>query len=241
MALSHQFGFFVGPPIGGLIIDLVHWRGVFFFLFLPSLVGMVLCFVTGRAVGPSETRRQPIDYRGAVIFLALTVLATILMDQKIAERVGGASQALLGVLFVAGIWAFISHEKKTPSPMIRLSFFSVPAFGFGSVGLLMCCITQGLVAFVVPFYLQDVLKLSPTFMGVLFLVPSLLSMVLSPVSGAMTDRFGARLLLITGVVILMIAFVIGASLRADSHWILPAICSLSPASARPFSIRRPRL
>jgi MFS family permease len=223
MAMSHQFGFFVGPPIGGLIIDLVHWRGVFFFLFLPSLVGMALCFVTGRAVGPSETRRQPIDYRGAVIFLALTVLATILMDQKIAERVGGVTQALLGCLFVAGVWAFISHEKRTPSPMIRLSFFAVPAFGFGSVGLLMCCITQGLVAFVVPFYLQDVLKLSPTFMGVLFLAPSLLSMVLSPVSGVMTDRFGARLLLIAGVVILMIAFFIGANLRADSHWISPAI------------------
>ena len=30
MAMSHQFGFFVGPPIGGLIIDWVHWRGIFF-------------------------------------------------------------------------------------------------------------------------------------------------------------------------------------------------------------------
>jgi MFS family permease len=58
-------------------------------------------------------------------------------------------------------------------------------------------------------------------MGIIFLVPSLLSMVLSPVSGAMTDRIGARFLLITGVLFLMVAFLIGASLRADSHWILP--------------------
>jgi MFS family permease len=73
------------------------------------------------------------------------------------------------------------------------------------------------------FYLQDVLRLSPTFMGIIFLVPSLLSMVLSPVSGAMTDRIGARFLLITGVLCLMVAFLIGANLRADSHWILPSI------------------
>ena len=46
MAMSHQFGFFVGPPIGGLIIDWIHWRGIFFFLFVPSLVGMALCFMT---------------------------------------------------------------------------------------------------------------------------------------------------------------------------------------------------
>lgn len=107
--------------------------------------------------------------------------------------------------------------------MIDLSFFSVPAYGYGSIGLLTCCITQGLVTFIVPFYLQGVLRLSPTFMGIIFLAPSVLSMVLSPVSGAMTDRFGARVLLILGVLTLMTAFFIGAHLRVDSHWILPAL------------------
>jgi MFS family permease len=223
MAMSHQFGFFVGPPVGGLIIDLVHWRGIFFLLFLPSLVGMALCFVTGRSVSSSASRHQPVDYRGASIFLGLTVLVTLLLDQKIAEVLGGISQALLAVAFVGVLWSFLAYEKKTPSPMIDLSFFSVPAFGYGSIGLLMCCITQGLVTFVAPFYLQDVLNLSPTFMGVIFLVPSLLSMVLSPVSGALTDRIGARFLLMTGVVTLMMAFLIGGNLRADSHWLWPTV------------------
>jgi MFS family permease len=223
MAMSHQFGFFVGPPLGGLIIDLVHWRGIFFLLLLPSLVGMALCYLTGRGVAPSGARQQSIDYRGALLFLGLTILGTILLDQKIAEVMGAGSQALLVLAFVGTVWRFISHEKKTQSPMIDLSFFSVPAFGYGSAGLLICCITQGLTAFVTPFYLQDVLKLSPTFMGIIFLVPSLLSMVLSPVSGALTDRFGARFLLVMGVLFLMIAFLIGANLRADSHWVLTGI------------------
>src|SRR5919108_1474054 len=166
MAMSHQFGFFVGPPIGGLIIDLLHWRGIFFLLLLPSLVGVALCFVTVRAVTAAVRRVQPIDYRGASLFLGLTVLATLLMDQKIAEVLGGGGQALLGLAFIGMLWGFISQEKKSASPMINLSLFSVPAFGYGSVGLLMACITQGLVTFVAPFYLQDVLKLSPTFIGV---------------------------------------------------------------------------
>jgi MFS family permease len=223
MAMSHQFGFFVGPPIGGLIIDLVHWRGVFFLTFLPSLVGMALCTMTGRSVAPSVARQPSIDYRGALLFLGLTILATMLLDQKIAAVLGAGSQALLGLAVIGTLWGFISHEKKSESPMIDLSFFSVPAFGYGSVGLLMCCITQGLITFVTPFYLQDILKLSPTFMGIIFLAPSLLSMVLSPVSGALTDRIGARFLLIMGALVLMAAFLIGANLRADSHWILPTI------------------
>lgn len=223
MAMSHQFGFFIGPPIGGLIIDWIHWRGVFFFLFLPSLAGAALCFALGRAAGSGETRRQPIDYRGALIFLALTVVATLLLDQKVAEWLRGGSQALLAAVFVAGIWAFIAHEKKAPSPMIRLSLFSVKTFSYGAAGLLVCCITQGLVMFLVPFYLQDVLQLTPTFVGTLFLVPSVLSMVLSPVSGVLTDRIGARAMLVSGIVVLMGSFVVGARLGAESHWLWSAL------------------
>jgi MFS family permease len=223
MAMSHQFGFFVGPPLGGFIIDWIHWRGIFFLLFLPSVVGMALSAITRRAVAPSNENRQTIDYRGALLFLGLSILITILLDQKIAQLMGSGGQMLLGLAFIGMLWGFIAQEKKTASPMIDLSFFSVPAFGFGSVGLLMCCITQGITTFVTPFYLQDVLKLSPSFIGVIFLAPSLLSMVLSPVSGALTDRMGARLLLILGVLILMAAFLIGAFLRADSHWIWAAI------------------
>ncbi len=223
MTMSHQIGFFIGPPIGGLIIDWIHWRGIFFLLLLPSLMGISLCYMTGRSVAASPARRHSIDYRGALLFLALTILVTMLLDQKIAAIIGTGSHGLLGLAGVGTLWAFLAHEKRTISPMIELSLFSGRAFGYGSVGLLMCCITQGITTFVTPFYLQDVLKLSPTSMGIIFLVPSLFSMVFSPVSGAMTDRIGARFLLITGVLFLIAAFLIGANLRADSHWILPTI------------------
>jgi MFS family permease len=91
------------------------------------------------------------------------------------------------------------------------------------VGLLICNINQGLNTFITPFYLQEVLRVSPSFIGAIFLVPSLLSMVLSPLSGALTDRIGSRLLLIIGVLVLMGSFIIGAYLRTDSHWSLPAL------------------
>jgi MFS family permease len=223
MAMSHQFGFFVGPPLGGLIIDLVHWRGIFFLLLLPSLFGVGLSYLTRKGVAESASRSGSIDYMGALLFGVLTVLATLLLDQKVAESVSAATRILLAVTFGGILWGFIGHERSTQNPMLDLGFFSVPTFGYGALGLLVCCVTQGLVTFVTPFYLQDVLNLSPTFMGVMFLVPSLLSMVLSPVSGAMTDRFGARLLLVTGVLVLMASFLIGVYLRTDSHWVWPSL------------------
>jgi MFS family permease len=223
MAMSHQLGFFLGPPIGGLIIDLVHWRGIFFLLFVPSLAGAALCMMTGRATTAEPSGHQTIDYRGALLLFALTVLVTLLLDQKVAEVVGTGNQLLLGLVFLAALWLFLGHEKRTQSPLIDLSIFSVKVFGYGSVGLLFCNINQGLSTFITPFYLQEVLQLSPTFIGTIFLVPSLLSMVLSPVSGALTDRIGPRLLLIAGALVLMASFIIGAVLRTDSHWLLAAI------------------
>jgi len=223
MAMSHQLGFFLGPPIGGLIIDLVHWRGIFFFLFVPSLAGAAMCMMTGRAAIAEPARPQPIDYRGGLLLFALTVLATLLLDQKVAHIAGGGNQLFLALIFLAALWYFLRHEKKVQSPLINLSIFSVKVFSYGSVGLLFCNINQGLSIFITPFYLQEVLKISPTFIGTIFLVPSVLSMVLSPVSGALTDRIGSRMLLITGVLVLMASFIIGANLRSDSHWLLAAV------------------
>jgi len=223
MAMSHQLGFFLGPPIGGMIIDWLHWRGIFFLLFVPSLLGAILCMITGRAAAAPPAVDRVIDYRGAVLFFALTIVTTLLFDQKIAQVVGSGNQSMLGVVFAALLWLFITQEKRTASPMVNLSLFSIKIFGYGSIGLLLSNINQSLTSFITPFYLQEVLKITPTFIGTIFLIPSLLSMVLSPVSGALTDRIGSHLLLVIGVLVLMASFVVGANLRADSHWILSAI------------------
>ena len=223
MAMSHQLGFFVGPPIGGLIIDWVHWRGIFFFLFIPSLAGAVMCVWTGRVAAAQTAGRQAIDYLGGASLVGLTIFATLLLDQKVAEVLGTGNRLALAIVLVMAIFFFMGHEKRHSSPLISLSVFSERIFGYGSVGLLICNINQGLNTFITPFYLQEVLRVSPSFIGAIFLVPSLLSMVLSPLSGALTDRIGSRLLLIIGVLVLMGSFIIGAYLRTDSHWSLPAL------------------
>lgn len=151
--MSHQFGFFLGPPIGGLIIDLIDWRGTFFFIAFIGLVGIVLTYV---AKGSHEVvlsgRRAPVDYLGATLFVLLAVIVTFLLDQKSGE----------------------------------------------------------------------VLYLSPTFMGILFLAPSILGLILAPLSGHVADRVGPRIPMLVGASFLGIAFLIGAMLGKQSHWLLPA-------------------
>jgi MFS family permease len=74
-----------------------------------------------------------------------------------------------------------------------------------------------------PFYLQDVLRLTPSAIGLIFLTAPVFTIALASVSGVVTDRVGPRLPASAGIVSTMAAFGIGAFLRIDSHWALSVL------------------
>jgi EmrB/QacA subfamily drug resistance transporter len=224
MVMAQQLGFLLGPPLGGFVIELMGWRWVFFLVVPIGALGIVLTYIGRKEAEQNPIhRREPLDYKGAVWFFLLAVLATLLLDQKTAELFGAESKGFLLIIFAAALWRFLRHESKTKSPMLDLGIFKNRVFGYGAAGLLAVCITQGLANFIIPFYLQEILALSPSFMGVLFLIPSLFTLVLAPASGHMADKIGARVPLIVGVSFFLAAFMIGANFAVDSYWLLPAV------------------
>jgi MFS family permease len=90
------------------------------------------------------------------------------------------------------------------------------------VSLLVIAISYTLTGFLMPFYLQDVLRLSATQVGVLFMAPSILTVALAPLSGYLTDRLGPRVPATFGVGFMIVSLGIGGLLRTDSHWLLPS-------------------
>jgi MFS family permease len=73
-----------------------------------------------------------------------------------------------------------------------------------------------------PFYMQDVLHHSASFMGLILLVAPIFTISLAPLIGHLTDRIGPRLPTAIGVLMSTGAVVVGTLLRTDSHWLLPA-------------------
>lgn len=224
MVMAQQLGFLLGPPLGGFIIELFGWRWVFFLVVPIGAAGIILTYAGGNEPqSDAPRRRQSLDYQGAIWFFLLAILATLLLDQKTAELYGAQSKGLLLLIFAAALWRFLRHESTVENPMLDLALFRNRVFGFGAAGLLAVCVAQSLTNFIMPFYLQEVLAFSPSFMGVLFLIPSLFNLVLAPVSGHMADKIGARVPLIAGVVFFLAAFLIGANFGVESYWIVPAI------------------
>jgi len=222
MTTAHHVGFIIGPSIGGLMIDYFSWRWSFFLLAPIGFGGTILALMNlrRRAMAPAH-HADSIDYLGATLLFAITTAVVFLFDRRTQAVLGGSTRILLVVVFVASLAGFLVHESRTKNPFVNLELFRIRRFSFSVVSLLVIAICYSLTGFLMPFYLQDVLHLSPTKIGILFMAPSILTVALAPLSGYMADRFGPRLPATVGVLFMIVSLAIGGFLRMDSHWALP--------------------
>jgi EmrB/QacA subfamily drug resistance transporter len=224
MTMSYHGGLLLGPPLGGLVIDWLSWRWVFFLLAPIGVTGIVLTIARarGRRVVPAA-RPPAIDYVGAALLVVLTVLLTLVLDRRSAEAIGAGRTGVLVGAFALGLAGFLAHERRTANPVINLALFRIRMFVFSVLSLLLFATTSSVLTFLLPFYMQDVLHRSPSFMGLVFLAAPVSTISLAVLAGHLTDRVGPRIPASIGLSVIMVAFAIGVGLRVDSHWTLPAL------------------
>jgi MFS family permease len=224
MTVAFHTGVFVGPPVGGFLIESLGWRAVFFFLVPIGVTGIILSVLGAqRGLGKkADKKHSSVDYVGAALLVVLTAALILLVDRKSAELVGIKQPVLLAAVFGGVLVSFLAYERRLPSPILNVALFKIRMFSCSIVSLLTLSLTRGLVAFLLPFYLQDILGLSPSFMGLLFLVQPIFTLSLAPVSGHMTDRIGPRVPATIGVLLSLTSVLVGFYFRPDSHWLVPA-------------------
>jgi len=220
MTTAHHTGFLLGPSIGGLMIDYLSWRWTFFFLVPIGLFGALLSLGNLKR-RPMSPHRHAIDYVGAALLFAATTTLVLILDRRTLEIMGREAKLSLGALFLGCLSGLLIHESKTKSPFVDLALFKIRVFSLSALSLLFVAICYTVTSFLLPFYLQDVLHLSPSFIGLLFMVPSITTVALAPLSGHLSDRLGPRLPASLGISFMVLALLLGGFLRPDSHWLLP--------------------
>jgi MFS family permease len=224
MTMSYHGGLLLGPPLGGLVIDLLSWRWIFFLLAPIGVAGTALTVIRARGRRAAPPERPPaVDYVGAALLVALTVMLTLVVDRRSAEAIGAGSSSVMLVAFAVGLAGFLVHERRALNPVVNLALFRIRMFSFSVLSLLVFATTSSVLTFLLPFYIQDVLHRSPSFMGLLFLSAPVLTISLAVLAGQLTDRVGPRIPATIGLSVIMAAFAIGVGLKVDSHWSLPAL------------------
>ena len=224
MTTAFHSGLLIGPPVGGLVIDLLSWRWIFFLLVPMGLTGTILTAIRAKGRRAAAGRRPAsIDYVGAAGLVALTVMLTLVLDRRSAETIGVGQTGFLIVVLGATLLGFVAHERRVSNPVVNLSLFRIRMFSFSVLSLLVIATTTSVLGFLLPFYIQDVLHYSPSFMGLIFLAAPIFTITFAIISGHLSDRIGPRIPTSIGVMMTMGAFVVGLFLRTDSHWMLPTV------------------
>ena len=224
MTTAHHVGFILGPSIGGLMIDYFSWRWSFFLLAPVGFAGALLAFANlkrRRHTAPHSP--VSIDYLGAALLFAITTTLVFLFDRRTHQVIGDSVQTVLVIVLLGSLAGFLMHESRAKNPFVNLELFKIRRFTFSVISLLVIGMCYSLTGFLLPFYLQDVLHLSPTQVGMLFMAPSVLTVALAPLSGYLTDRLGPRVPASCGVLFMIVSLAVGGLLRVDSHWLLPAL------------------
>ncbi len=224
MTTAHHVGFILGPSIGGLMIDYFNWRWSFFLLAPVGFAGALLAFANlKRRRHTAQHSPVAIDYLGAALLFAITTTLVFLFDRRTHQVIGDSVQTVLVIVLLGSLAGFLMHESRTKSPFVNLELFKIRRFSFSVISLMVIGMCYSLTGFLLPFYLQDVLHLSPTQVGMLFMAPSVLTVALAPLSGYLTDRLGPRVPASCGVFFMIVSLAVGGLLRIDSHWLLPAL------------------
>jgi len=224
MTTAHHTGFILGPSIGGIMIDYFSWRWSFYLLVPVGFIGTLLA-LTNMKRGKSIIARAhggTIDYLGAALLFGITSSLVFPFDRRTQQTLDSGAKGMLAAVFLGCLVWFLFHESRTKHPFVNLSLFKIRRFSCSVVSLLIIAMGYSLTGFLMPFYLQDILHLSPTKIGILFMIPSVLTVALAPVSGTMSDRYGPRVPATIGVVFMLVTLTIGGFLRVDSNWLVPA-------------------
>ena len=207
----------LGPVLGGFLIQYASWRWAFF-LNLPLAVAVIA--ISLRHV--PETRgaqSQRLDWLGAL--LATASLAGIVTGFLESGKSGWGhplvfSSLLVGLcLFVI----FLAVEARVPSPMVSLALFKSRSFLGANLITLLLYAAIGIFFFLFPMTLIQLHGYSPTATGAAVLPMILLMFFLSRWSGGLVTRYGGRIPLMIGPLIVAIGFVLFALVPIGaSYW-----------------------
>ncbi|GAA1037767.1 MFS transporter [Streptomyces murinus] len=212
----------VGPFLGGWLVSGPGWRWVF----LLNVPLALLCVpVALRHVPESadENAHGRFDVLGAV----LGALSLALLTYALIEAQGGTAAVVVSaVLGLAAAAAFVYVERHRPDPMLPPDVFA--SRQFTAVNLVTLCVYAafGGFFFLTALQLQVAVGWSPLVAGTALLPTTILMLLFSSASGALSDRTGPRLPLTVGPLLCAVAMLLmlrvgpGASYLTD---VLPAL------------------
>jgi MFS family permease len=227
-ALSGQF---IGLLIGG-ILAVYNWRYVFLISVPFGVIGTIWAFMKLKEPAyPAKTRK--IDIWGNLTFIGgLTILLigiTYALLPYGSDGMGWANPWVIASMFtgILLLIAFPFVESRVKDPMFSVDLFRIKNFAYGNAAGFLSAIARGGVMIVLIMLLQGIwlplhgysYESTPFWAGVYMLPLTIGFVIMGPVSGLFSDKYGARWISTIGMLLVGVSFVILALLPYDFEYL----------------------
>lgn len=193
--MAFGLGIGLGFLLGGVLVDVLGWRALFWTR-LPAQ--LVLAFLVWRFIkeepgaSAASIKLDKIDYSGVVLLTMVMVTGLVAINQ--AGRLGVATPFVLALISATAVilLVLLFVERRASPPIIELKLFASRVFSSGVTAQMFVQILHGGWNFLAPFLLIQGIGHSASFAGVMILPFQVIRLALSPVSGILSDKFGTR-------------------------------------------------
>ncbi len=177
-------GNMTGPSLGGLLVSQFSWPVIFLLNIPIGLVGFILATRYLPVDSPTPEPAQ-IDFKGNLLF---ALAATLLLLGLAKNTSINYSLFFLGIIFLL---LFILVERRQPYPLLDFHLFYIKNFTYGNIMAFLSYATQTAAIFLLPFYMDRLLHLSPATSGLIMTITPVTMALTAPLAGNLSDKIGA--------------------------------------------------
>ncbi|VVB60759.1 Putative multidrug resistance protein MdtD [uncultured archaeon] len=212
-------GQFVGLVLGGVIAPF-GWSYIFWVTVPFGIIGTIWAQINLKELGVIN-KNQKIDLLGNITFgggltLILLGISYILVPYGDSEL--GWGDPFVQLALTLGsilLFLFVYIEKRTTNPMFRLDLFKIKDFSFGTSSLFLSFMARGGLLFMLVIWLQGIwlplhgitIEQTPFWAGIYMLPMTAGFLIMGPLSGYLSDKYGQRPFMVWGMILAAASFI----------------------------------
>lgn len=204
----------VGPTWAGWIIETFSWRMIFYIIAPIALLDFILAIFLVKNV--TETSRPKLDVLGVI--LSTIGFGGILYSFATGGAKGWADPEVVSLFIVGGISLilFVWRQLKVKHPILEFRIFKYRMFTLTTVINVIVTMAMFSGMILMPIYMQTIHGFTPLEAGFLMLPGGVVMGVMSPITGKLFDKYGARWLAIIGLAITILTTFALTKLHTDT-------------------------
>ncbi|WP_010623028.1 MDR family MFS transporter [Paucilactobacillus suebicus] len=195
-----------GPIISGIVLNYFSWRGLFVVFMVVITIVFLLAF-TGviRDVMPRQT--SSLDFISVILSIGLIGIMYVVNNIG-KSHVDWVTNGILLVISVAAIIWFVMRQLHATTPLLELRVLKTVNFDLSVLLTAISYIALIVTTIIFPLYYQQVLGVSPFISGMALVPAAVFLSILNPLTGKLADKFGFRVVMLTGMSLIVIGWLL---------------------------------